>query len=183
MSARSFKAPQSPVYYGALRVGTTASGRARLAAIGLGRREREQPMPQDNSRNDSQRSEDSRNDSTRSERWRSDKMAAANLPSGETAARSVASGLRVQTEMLGLFSEIGQEWFARATSEAELAFDLPNKLTAARSVPDAISAYREWFGEWMSMCGEDSRRLISDGQRIVETGVRCFAGTTPTATS
>jgi hypothetical protein len=135
-------------------------------------------MPQDNPRSESQRNEDSR-----AERVRDKAAAAANAAFGETGARSVASGLRVQTEMLGLLSEIGQEWFARATSEAELAFKLPNKLTAARTVPDAISAYQEWFGEWMNMRGEDSRRLISDGQRIVETGVRCFAGATPAVMS
>jgi hypothetical protein len=140
-------------------------------------------MPQDNPRSESHRNEDIRADSARAERSRDKAAAAANAAFGETGARSVAAGLRVQTEMLGLLSEIGQEWFARATSEAELAFKLPNKLTAARSVPDAISAYQEWFGEWMSMRGEDSRRLISDGQRLVETGVRCFAGATPAAMS
>jgi hypothetical protein len=135
-------------------------------------------MPQDNPRSESQR-----NDDSRAERVRDRAAAAANAAFGETGARTAAAGLRVQTEMLGLLSEIGQEWFARATSEAELAFKLPNKLTSARTVPDAISAYQEWFGEWMNMRGEDSRRLISDGQRIVETGVRCFAGAAPAAMS
>jgi len=136
-------------------------------------------MPQDN---DSDRSEDGRADSARTERSRGDKPAAAAAASskfGETGAGSAAAGLRGQTEMLGLLSEIGQEWFARATTEAELAFKLPNTLTAARSVPDAISVYQEWLGEWMTMRGEDGRRLMSDSQRIVETGVRCFAGTMP----
>lgn len=144
-------------------------------------------MPQDNQRSDSHRTEDSRAGSGRTERSRSEKAtaAAAAMSSafGETGVKGVAAGLRVQTEMLSLLSEIGQEWFARATSEAELAFKLPNKLTAARSVPDAISAYQEWLGEWMSMRGEDSRRLIANGQRIVETGVRCFAHATPAATN
>jgi len=138
-------------------------------------------MPQDD---DSDRSEDIRYDTARTERSRGDKAAAAAAASskfGETGTRSAVAGLRVQTEMLGLLSEIGQQWFARATTEAELAFKLPNKLTAARSVPDAISAYQEWLGEWMTMRGEDGRRLISDSQRIVETGVRCFAGATPAA--
>lgn len=141
-------------------------------------------MPQDALRNDSDHSEDNRADIARVERSRGEKAAAAAAASskfGEAGAKRLASGLRVQTEMFGLLSEIGQEWFARATSEAELAFKLPNKLTAARTVPDAISAYQEWLGEWMNMRGEDGRRLISDGQRIVETGVRCFAGTAPAA--
>lgn len=139
-------------------------------------------MPQDNPRNDNQRIEDSRTESVRAERSRAARAAAsASSAFGEAGARNLATGLRAQTEMLGLLSEIGQEWFARATSEAELAFKLPNKLTGARSVPDGISACQEWLGEWMNMRGEDSRRLIADGQRIVETGVRCFAGVTPAA--
>jgi hypothetical protein len=56
-----------------------------------------------------------------------------------------------------------------------LALRLPNKLTTARSVPDAFSAHQEWLDEWMRMFGEDTRRLVSDGHKLVDTGVRCFA--------
>jgi hypothetical protein len=76
-------------------------------------------------------------------------------------------GLRLQKEMFEVLSSVGRDWFARATSEVELASRLPNKLTAARSVPDALSAYQEWLSEWMNRCGEDSYRFVSDGQRIV----------------
>jgi hypothetical protein len=93
------------------------------------------------------------------------------------------AGLRLQGEMFEVLSNIGREWFARATSEAELASRLPNKLTAARSVPDALSAYQEWLGEWMNRCGEDSYRIVSDSQRIISAGVRCFADAGPVGTS
>jgi hypothetical protein len=46
-----------------------------------------------------------------------------------------------------------------------------------------MSAYQEWLNEWLSMCGEDGRRLISDSQKIMDTGARCFANASPTATS
>ncbi len=142
-------------------------------------------MPQDNPRSDSQRAETTRAENVRSERRgeRSSTASALNPPFAELGARSVTAGLRLQKEMLALLSDIGQEWFSRATSEAELAFKLPNKLTAARSVPDAFSAYQEWLGEWMNMFGEDSRRLVSDSRKIIDTGVRCFAETSPVATS
>lgn len=94
---------------------------------------------------------------------------------GEAGARNVTAGLRLQNEMFGLFSELSQNWFARATAEAQLAWRLPNRLTAARSFPDAVTAYQEWFGEWISRCSEDSQRLFSDGQKIVVAGTRCFA--------
>ena len=143
-------------------------------------------MPQDNPRSDSQRTESKSGESTRSERARGEKNSAFgtfSAPFGDIGARNITAGLRLQTEMLDLFSEMSREWLARATSETELAFRLPNRLTAARSVPDALSAYQQWLNEWMGMFGEDSRRLISDGRRLVDAGVRCFAEAAPAAMS
>jgi hypothetical protein len=140
-------------------------------------------MPQDNPRTETPRAENRSADNPRSERTRSERSAAAgamNAPFGEIGARSLTAGLRLQKEMLDLLSEVSREWFERATSEAELAMRLPNKLTSARSVPDAFSAYQEWLNEWMGMFGEDSRRLMSDSRKFIDVGVRCFAGTTPT---
>jgi hypothetical protein len=53
----------------------------------------------------------------------------------------------------------------------------------ARTLPDAVSTYQEWLSEWLAMCNEDSRRFLSDGQKIVATGVRCFTNISPRATS
>lgn len=142
-------------------------------------------MPQDNPRSDSQRAENNRGESTRAERSRSEKSStsATSPPFGEIGARTVSAGLRLQAEMLGVLAEIGRDWLTRATSEAELALRLPNRLTAARSLPAAFSAYQEWLREWMNLCGEDSRRFISDGGKIIDAGVRCFADAAPAATS
>ena len=121
-----------------------------------------------------------------SEHLRGEKSAGAsavNAQFAEMGAKSVTAGLRMQKELFETFQDISRDWFARATSEAELAFKLPRQLTNARSVPDAMSAYQEWLNEWLSMCGEDGRRLISDGQKIMDTGARCFANASPTANS
>jgi hypothetical protein len=143
-------------------------------------------MPQDNPRSDTQRTENIRGESARAERARGDRPSVASVmsaPLGDMGARSVAAGFRAQQRMLDVLSDIGQEWFTRATAEAELALRLPNKLTTARSVPDAFSAYQEWFDEWVSMFGEDTRRLFSDSRKIVDTGVRCFAEAAPAETN
>jgi hypothetical protein len=101
---------------------------------------------------------------------------------GEMSARGVTAGLRGQQRILDVLSDISRQWVARAAAETELALRLPNKLTSARSLPDAVSAYQEWFDEWMSMFGEDGRRLVSDGRKLIDTGVRCFAAdATPAA--
>jgi hypothetical protein len=143
-------------------------------------------MPQDNPRTETHRTDNLRNENARSERPRSEKPVRSgtmDIPSDEMGARSVNAGLRLHKQMLDVFEDIGRDWFARTTSKAELAFKLPKKLTEAGSVPAALSAYQEWLGEWMNMVGEDGRRLVSDGQKIMDAGVRCFADTTPLGTS
>lgn len=141
-------------------------------------------MPHNNIRSGTHRSENSRNEGTRNERReRSSTGSAATQPFGDMGARSVSASLRLQEEMLEVFSDIGQDWVARATSEAELAIDLPNRLSAARSVPDVVSAYQEWLGEWLGMVGDDSRRMISNSRKIIDAGVRCFSESAPAALS
>jgi hypothetical protein len=137
-------------------------------------------MPQENQRSDRQRTEN-----TAAERSSNRKPSAAIAQEQffETlGARGVAIGLRLQREMFGVLSDIGDEWLARATSEVEWASRLPHKLTAARSVPDAVSAYQEWVGEWMNMRREDSYRFVSGSQKIINAGVRCFAEAAPEGT-
>jgi len=135
-------------------------------------------MPQDNPRGDSTRNNALRSDTSRAERPRNSKPSSArqNTAFGDVGTRHVTAGLRLQKEMIGLLSDMSHDWFARATAEAALALRLPNKLTAARSVPDAVTAYQQWFGEWISRCSEDSQRLLSDSEKIVDTGARCITG-------
>jgi hypothetical protein len=101
----------------------------------------------------------------------------------DMGANSLNAGLRMQTEMLDTLQTIGHEWLERRTHEAELAFNLPNRLAGARTLPAAVSAYQEWFNEWLAMCNEDGRRFVSDGQKIIATGVRCLTNISPSAPS
>lgn len=97
-------------------------------------------------------------------------------PFGEMGVGTVRAALQLQTEMFDVLHDISRDWVARATSEAEFVFQLPNKLGAAHTVPDAMTAYHEWLNEWMSMASEDHRRLVADSQRIMDKGVRCLSG-------
>ena len=81
---------------------------------------------------------------------------------GEMGPRNVKAALRLQMEMFDVLHDVGRDWLKRAASEAELAFNLPNKLTAAQTIPAALSAYQEWLSEWMSMVSEDGRHFIAD---------------------
>lgn len=147
-------------------------------------------MPQDNPRNQTSRPETSRGESARSEQdeiSRSETLRtepsstreATKVRFAEMGLRNVRIGLRMQKEMFDTLQDIGRDWLQRAASEAELAYKLPNRLRVARSVPDALSAYQQWLTEWLSLCSEDSRRLLSDGQKIVNTGMRWLADASP----
>jgi hypothetical protein len=120
-------------------------------------------------------------DDTRTENLRGENGAAKawNAAFGEFGTGRVKAGLRAQKQMLDVFHDISRDWFERATADAELAFKLPNTLTSAATVSDAMSAYNEWLSEWMNKCSEDGRQFISNGQKIVDTGVRCFAAGAP----
>jgi len=101
----------------------------------------------------------------------------------EKGVSNMKAGLQLQKEMFDTLQDISREWLTRATSGAELAMSLPGKVSAARTPADAFSAYQQWLGEWMNMCGQDGFRAITDGRRIIDTGVRCFTGTSPSVTS
>jgi hypothetical protein len=142
-------------------------------------------MPQDDPRTERDIGRQQRS-GARQEQMRGENTAAAEAMStrmAEMGANSFNAGLRMQTEMFDTLQTISREWMERRTCEAELALNLPHRLVGVRTLPDAVSTYQEWLSEWLAMCNEDSRRLISDGQKIVATGVRCFTNTSPSAAS
>lgn len=98
----------------------------------------------------------------------------------EMGKQRLDATIAAQTELLDKFKEINNAWLARAQSEADLAAELTTKLVAARSLPDATAAWQEWANKRMSLLAEDGKRLVADGQKIAETGVRlCANGWTP----
>jgi len=140
-------------------------------------------MPQDDPHTDRDSGRRQRGGGS-SEQTRSDAAAAAEKlysPMADIGASNFNAGLRMQTEMFDTLKTIGNQWLERRTHEAELALNLPNRLAGARTLPDAVAAYQEWLSEWLAMCNEDGRRFVSDGQKIVETGVRCFTNMSPGA--
>jgi hypothetical protein len=131
-------------------------------------------MPQDNPRTETHRTE---RGSARAEQMRGENAATAETFTaqiGDMGKRSIHAGLRMQTEMFEALQSMSRDWVACATSEAELALNLPGRLAGARTMPEAVAAYQEWLNEWVTMCNEDGRRLAADGQKFMTSGVRCF---------
>ena len=85
------------------------------------------------------------------------------------------ASFQVQGEFFNTLQEMSRDWMARATTEVELGVKLSNRLSAARSVPDAIAAYQEWFSEEMGARAEDARRLMSNGQKFMDTSTRLLS--------
>jgi Phasin protein len=77
-----------------------------------------------------------------------------------------------QKELFEALAQINQHWFARATSEAELAATTANKLASARSMPDMSSVYQDWLSQRMQRYVEDSSHVLADVQKLIRTGSR-----------
>jgi hypothetical protein len=96
-------------------------------------------------------------------------------------ANYVPAMLAMQKELLHTVEGMNRDWLARAQSEGRLVSDFVGKLTTARSIPDATSACQECAARRFEMYAEDSRRLLTNSQKLIETGMRFF--TAPTASS
>ena len=103
------------------------------------------------------------------------KSSSSNLSPGEFAAAAkirVDAFMDLQAELLNELQESNRRWFDRAHSAANLASDFAAKLTAAHSIPEAMTACQEWTAQRFEMMAEDSRHLLADTQKFMETGAR-----------
>ena len=86
--------------------------------------------------------------------------------------RSDRSASQAGSEFFNTLQEMSRDLMTRATAEVELSLKLSKKLTAAHSVPDAVAAYQEWLSEEMGARAEDTRLLMSNGQKFMDTTSR-----------
>jgi hypothetical protein len=89
--------------------------------------------------------------------------------------RSDRSASQAGSEFFNTLQEMSRDWMTRATAEFELGLKLSKKLTAAQSVPDAVSAYQEWLSEEMGARAEDTRLLMSSGQKFMDASSRLLS--------
>jgi hypothetical protein len=83
--------------------------------------------------------------------------------------------LNVQTELFENLRETNRHWLERVQFEAALASKFATKLTATRSISDAMTTCQEWTSRQMEMMAEDSKLLVADTQRFMETGARVLS--------
>jgi hypothetical protein len=94
----------------------------------------------------------------------------------ELGKKRVETLMALQKDLIEAIQEVNQGWLARARSEANLNSELVTKLSSARSVPEQADAYQQLMGKRMEMLVEDSRRLISDSQKLFSLGTRFLNG-------
>jgi len=80
--------------------------------------------------------------------------------------------VNMQTELFENLQEANRHWLERVQSEATLASEFATKLTATRSISDAMTTCQEWTSRQIEMMAEDSKLLVADTQRFMQTGVR-----------
>jgi Phasin protein len=98
-----------------------------------------------------------------------------NLLSPEFATmgkKSIEEVLNVQTELFKNLQETNRNWLEAVQSEAALASKFATKLTTTRSIPDAMTTCQEWTSCQIEMMTEESKLLVADTQRFMETGAR-----------
>jgi hypothetical protein len=89
-----------------------------------------------------------------------------------TAAKGIEAFTKTQTELFDKFQETNRQWLDRVQAEANLASEFVSKLTAARSTTDAMTVCQEWGSRRLEMIAEDTKHLMDDAQKFVQTSVR-----------
>ena len=94
---------------------------------------------------------------------------------GETENKTHQAPFQAGSEVFNALEDMSREWMACATAEIKFGLKLSKRLSAARSFPDALAAYQEWLSEEMGARAEDSRRLLSNGQKLVDASTRLLS--------
>jgi len=90
----------------------------------------------------------------------------------ETGKKRAEEVFKLQAEFSKYLQEANKAWVARLQSEASLASQLTSELAAARSIPETTTAWQHWTKRRIELFAEDSRRLLADMEKLMETGGR-----------
>ena len=90
----------------------------------------------------------------------------------DAMAKRIDAMIQLQSEMFDTLEGFTRAWLARAKTETRRVSELSTKLAAARSLPEGTTAYQEWLSEGMQLMTDDNRRIVADGQRFMQSGMR-----------
>lgn len=98
------------------------------------------------------------------------------------ATAEEADGLRrledfteAREEIWDCLQDANRVWLGRMQQEAALTAELASKLTASRSLADTTTALQDWTSKHVELTTEDTRRLVTDAQQMVNAGARFWS--------
>jgi hypothetical protein len=112
---------------------------------------------------------------TASNAGKTEKSSPSNLNPSEFAAmgkKRLEELIAMQTELFEKLQEMNRSWIERMQSEAALTSEFATRLTAARSIPETATVCQDWAKRRMEMSAEDAKRLVADGQKVLQTGTQ-----------
>lgn len=107
-----------------------------------------------------------------------EKLPAPDVVASELALigkKRIEEFFEARTDLLERLQESNQQWLERVRAETNLASEFASKLTAARSLPDTMTACQEWSSRQLAMMTEDSKHVLADAQKFIETGARLWS--------
>ncbi|MBG0797187.1 hypothetical protein IYX23_05730 [Methylocystis sp. L43] len=100
----------------------------------------------------------------------------------EAAAEVAAEGRRrledfseARTEIWDCLQDANRVLMERMQQEAALTAELASKLTASRSFSETASVLQNWTSKHIEMTTEDTRRLFSDAQQMLNASTRFWS--------
>jgi len=97
---------------------------------------------------------------------------------GEVAAegrRRLEDFSEARTEIWDCLQDANRVLMERMQQEAALTAELAAKLTASRSFTETASVLQNWTSKHIEMTTEDTRRLFSDAQQMLNAGTRFWS--------
>jgi hypothetical protein len=94
----------------------------------------------------------------------------------ETEGKIGNASSQAQGAFFKTLQGMSQAWMECTTAEVESGLKISKNLTAAHSFPDVIAAYGEWLSQEVGAGTEDARRLMSHGQKFMDSGTRLLSG-------
>ena len=82
---------------------------------------------------------------------------------------------KLQSGWFDKLQEANRQWLDRIDAESRIASEFTSKLTQARSFTDVLAAYQVWGNRQFEMMAEDTKHLIDDTQKFIQTGANFFA--------
>lgn len=80
-----------------------------------------------------------------------------------------------QAEFMQTVQEANQKCLDRFQSEANLASEFVSKLAASHSISDTATACQEWGNRHLEMFSEDSRRVMTESQKLMQKAARFWS--------